>query len=240
MTLSQIGILLSLCSFSNAFVGPNMHQQVQPHRTLLFSKDSDRAHIERNLEDMMDNDWRVFRAKLVAQEKLQNVTTTTSSTKSRFLEASDEKLAKQSQLGDLFAGAISSIFNGNNANNLKNKESDAVSKRNKRAASKSSKEDIFIGDHIGGLDGGNAATDPFVSADELPLLWGNSKPNIRIDKHRWAHEIPHIEPGCVLLANEKLGGVFHQTVVLIIEHTKAGGSTGVVINRYVRGAIVTH
>ena len=46
-----------------------------------------------------------------------------------------------------------------------------------------------------------------------------------------APQIPHIEPGCVLVANERLGGVFHQTVVLIIDHHEASGSTGIVINR---------
>lgn len=44
-------------------------------------------------------------------------------------------------------------------------------------------------------------------------------------------QIPHIEPGCVLVANERLGGVFHQTVVLIIDHNDSSGSTGIVINR---------
>jgi putative transcriptional regulator len=56
-----------------------------------------------------------------------------------------------------------------------------------------------------------------------------------INKHRWAHDIAHIEPGCVLIANEKLNGVFHQTVVLIVDHHEKTGTTGVVINRPMQG-----
>jgi hypothetical protein len=88
--------------------------------------------------------------------------------------------------------------------------------------------------------------DPFCTAEELPLLLKSCSNQARpmVDKHRWAHALSHIEPGCVLLANEKLGGVFHQTVVLIVEHDDGkttstgpegrgggGGTFGVVINR---------
>lgn len=72
--------------------------------------------------------------------------------------------------------------------------------------------------------------DPFVSADELPIHL-KPKAHATVDKHRWAHPIEHIEPGCVLIANEKLGGVFHLTVVLIVDHHEKTGTTGVVINR---------
>lgn len=40
------------------------------------------------------------------------------------------------------------------------------------------------------------------------------------------------------MANEKLGGVFHQTVVLIIEHNELTGSTGMVINRPFPGNLI--
>lgn len=75
--------------------------------------------------------------------------------------------------------------------------------------------------------------DPFVSPAELPLFIQETK----INKHRWAHEIPHVEPGCVLIANEKLGGVFHQTVVLIVQHCERSGSIGMVINRFVHSMV---
>lgn len=184
-----------------------------------MTKNNDRAHLEKNLEDLMDNDWRVFRARLVKQEEMEATETKKKKPTNNGQNNhhnNDEKLAKQGQLGDLFAGAISSIF----------------SNKSKDTPSSSSKEDIFDGRCIGGaLPDDIDSQDPFVSAEELPILM---KPKVHIDKHRWAHEISHIEPGCILVANEKLGGVFHQTVVLIIEHNEANGSTGIVINRYAR------
>ena len=77
---------------------------------------------------------------------------------------------------------------------------------------------ILSGENIGGAVPQDELLyqDPFVSAAELPI---HIKPKtVSVNKHRWAHEIQHIEPGCVLIANEKLGGVFHQTIVLIVDH----------------------
>ncbi len=189
----------------------------------LMSKTSDRAHIEKNLEEMMGDDWRVFRARLVAQERVEQETsnaTPSASSRPTTENSNDKQLTKQGQLGDLFAGAISSIFN----HSVKNNKQDDAS--------------IFNGDNIGGANGISVREDellyqdPFVSHEELPILM---KPkSVKIDKHRWAHSVPHVEPGCVLIANEKLGGVFHQTVVLIIDHHESTGSTGIVINRYVQ------
>lgn len=193
-----------------------------------YTKSSDRAFIERSLEDMMGEDWREFRAKLVLQEQNEatatpkNALTLSSSTNnvtnvSSALGTTDSKLIKQGQLGDLFAGAISSIFHTNHNGMKKSKAS--------------SEMNIFDGDCIGGIDcdtHGYSCTDPFASHDEIPAMMQST---IKIDKHRWAHAIPHPEPGSVLIANEKLGGIFHQTVVLIIQHCDKAGSTGVVINR---------
>ena len=200
-----------------------------------YSKSSDRAYIERSLEGMMGEDWREFRAKLVLYEQHEqhatskNAMTTTSSPPSSIgnptnasssLAVTDSKLIKQGQLGDLFAGAISSIFHSNH-NGLK------------KSKASSSETNIFDGDCIGGIGSdmhGYSCSDPFASHDEIPAMMQST---IKIDKHRWAHAIPHPEPGSVLIANEKLGGIFHQTVVLIIQHCDKAGSTGVVINRYV-------
>mmetsp|Transcript_8709 Transcript_8709/g.18849 ORF Transcript_8709/g.18849 Transcript_8709/m.18849 type:complete len:396 (-) Transcript_8709:317-1504(-) len=154
--------------------------------------------------------------------------------KAQYMLDSDEKLQRQGQIGDLFAGALTSIF------------------KSKQPPEPSSETSIFAGDLVGGAhyiakanqeksfsSSSDAASkegmpifdDPFVSEAELPLLI----PKTTIDKHRWAHEIPYIEPGAVLIANEKLGGVFHQTVVLIIEHYESTGTFGVVINRPMQG-----
>jgi putative transcriptional regulator len=100
----------------------------------------------------------------------------------------------------------------------------------------------MTGDNIGGAvpmptihsdkddyDTSSFFEDPFVSAAEMPIHMKSAP--VAVSKHRWAHDISHIEPGCVLIANEKLGGVFHQTVVLIVDHHEKTGTTGVVINR---------
>ena len=204
-----------------------------------MSKNSDRAHIERNFENMMGNDWREFRAKLVAQEKAEAASPPSSSSSSRRQQQQEEKqnnsnnnhnshhkeLTKQGQLGDLFGAAISSIFQSRQQHVIGGHSS--TNAHHRRHSSKN----IFDGDTIGGIIADTDMSnheDPFVSAAELPLLL---KPKAIIDKHRWAHDIPHVEPGSVLIANEKLGGVFHQTVVLIVQHNDQTGSIGVVINR---------
>jgi putative transcriptional regulator len=184
----------------------------------MAKKTSDRAHIERNLEDMMGNDWREFRAKLVAQEHAaemlrQEATHQTLlqhpipmdpshvfSHAHDMLHAGRPNSLQQQQpsymrdmpssqrVGDLFAGAIN----------------------------------IFDGYRISGKS--LQCSDPFVSEDELPVMMQKQVP---INKHRWAHSIPYPEPGSVLISNT----MFHQTVVLVISHCEVKGSTGIVINR---------
>jgi len=209
--------------------------------TALRTKNSDRARTERILEESMGDDWRLFRAKLVAQEKAAistdkhlNKFQTSSSTGTENQDSSsslskassptqEDELEKQGQLGDLFGAAISSIFKSGS----------------QKETRKASDENIYRGDSIGrGVPQSELMyQDPFVSADELPI---HIKPKMYapVNKHRWAHEIDHIEPGCVLIANEKLGGVFHQTVVMVVDHHEKTGTTGVVINRPLDGNLL--
>lgn len=202
---------------------------VAPRATLtstqLYSKNSDRARMERELEKAMGDDWRLFRAKLVAQEKAEEMRTKKqpkdhgkSSGSSNHSEDDRESLDKQGQLGDLFGAAISSIFGNHSAE-----------KASKSTVSSASSSSLLKGNSIGIPQTEDLLyQDPFVSAAELPI---HMKPHSVINAHRWAHPISHIEQGCVLVANEKLGGVFHQTVVLIVDHHEKSGTTGVVINR---------
>ena len=184
--------------------------------SLSMAKRSERAFIEKGLEDAMNNDWRLFRAHLVAREHVES--SQPSKTENTIKE--EKSSTRQSDLGDMFADAISSIF----------------SKKDKDGNNNNNKQDIFEGDTVGGASSALSyddflkCEDPFLSPEELPILM-NSK--VSLDKRRWAHTIPHLEPGCVLVANEKLGGVFHQTVVLIIDHCESQGSNGIIINRYV-------
>lgn len=228
--------MASSLSFNNvdviAFMSPQSPNMHHPPSSLNM-KNSHRARVEKNLEDMMGNDWRVFRAQLVAQEAAErhnhghrgdNHNKPMAGFGENPDEAShDEKQARQEKFGNIFAA----IFSNNS------KEVDPNLDRTHREAAPAQRS-IFDGHNIGGATPDSmipdTCEDPFVSEAEIPVLL---KPKVRVDKHRWAHPLSHIEPGCVLIANEKLGGVFHQTVVLIIEHNEGAGSTGIVINRYV-------
>ena len=194
------------------------------HTTALQSKNSDRARMERELEKAMGDDWRLFRAKLVAQERAEEQKQKNHKNRKNEKktgadgteQADEDPLDKQGQLGDLFGAAISSIFGGHGD---KSKATGAVSS-------------LLRGNSVGIPQSEDLLyQDPFVSAAELPI---HMKPKgvAKINAHRWAHQISHIEQGCILVANEKLGGVFHQTVVLIVDHHEKSGTTGVVINRY--------
>lgn len=164
----------------------------------------------------MGDDWRLFRAKLVAQEHAEaSASSKPNSKPPRAVEHKEERhLEKQGQLGEMFGAAISSIFS---------------------SAKQKEKQAILKGDTVGVPQEELLYVDPFVSAAELPI---HIKPKETVvSKHRWAHPIPHIEPGCVLVANEKLGGIFHQTIVLIVDHHEKTGTTGVVINRPLDGTL---
>mmetsp|Transcript_694 Transcript_694/g.1097 ORF Transcript_694/g.1097 Transcript_694/m.1097 type:complete len:369 (+) Transcript_694:224-1330(+) len=215
LQMTRFVFLLSLSNLSHGFA-PKLNEVAS--FSLSMVKRNQRAFIEKNLEDAMNNDWRVFRARLVAQEKSEADTEHRVAPKNESPTGNvkDQKLKKQGDLGDLFADAISSIFQ----------------KKDKGVSS-----NIFDGDTIGNAISDDInCEDPFVSPAEIPILLESK---VNIDKHRWAHTISHIEPGCVLVANEKLGGVFHQTVVLVIDHCESQGSTGIIINRPLKGDLRT-
>lgn len=193
--------------------------------TLYGSKDNHRARMEKNLEDLMDRDWRLFRAKLVAQEEVEthihdphehheahsHVHQAKARARAKQNQLHDDRQMKQEKFGNIFAA----IFHKTNEEQEVN---------------------IFDGNSVGGASVHSmipdTCKDPFVTRAEIPVLL---QPKVTVDKHRWAHPLAHIEAGSVLIANEKLGGVFHQTVVLVIEHNDITGSTGIVINRPLGG-----
>lgn len=212
----------------HAFV-PCPSQQIQgltattTTTTLSMKKDNHRARLEKNLEDMMDRDWRLFRAKLVANEAVEAKEAFANRDRAQRSPRAprspshqqvivDEKQARQEKIGDFF----SSIFQ--NTKEMQEGQS------------------IFNGHSVGGATDDSIlpahCEDPFLSKAELPVLL---QPKVKVDKHRWAHPLSHIEAGCVLVANERLGGVFHQTVVLVVDHNDVTGSVGIVINRPMPG-----
>lgn len=213
-------------------------------------KDSDRARIERALEEAMDNDWRVFRAKLVAQEKLDNGGR--ASQRSQVTRLNHVRSNYQSFLNHQTNWhSMPQSMNNNNPS-----FPDFI--RRMDPPKPSSDSSIFAGHTVGGphfmpnpLPGRDwqpenrnelPIEDPFDcepltchGQTDLPSL----TPKTNIDKHRWAHEIPLIEPGSVLIACERLGGVFHQTVVLVTQHHEINGTFGVVINRPYQGNLMS-
>jgi hypothetical protein len=52
---------------------------------------------------------------------------------------------------------------------------------------------------------------------------------------RWAHSLPAVETGCVLIANPTLFATsqtyFHRAVIFIYSHSDSSGSAGVILNR---------
>lgn len=167
----------------------------------------------------MGEDWREFRAKLVAQEHADEMMVA-SPNKTKQPQTSSSGGSNNGG-GNFLAGAISSIF------------SKGDTKEGEGGGATTPTKNIFNGDAVGGATKyskiPSACDDPFLSVEECHIMY--DEPDVKIDKHRWAHPMYHLEPGCILVANEKLGGVFHQTVVLIIDHNENTGSTGMVINR---------
>lgn len=187
----------------------------------MAKKTSDRAHIERNLEDMMGNDWREFRAKLVAQEHAAEILRQ---------EATQQTLLQHPVPMDpsqVYSHAQRDLLHPDRPNPLQRQQQQPSYMRDMPSSQRvgdlfAGAINIFDGYRISGKS--LQCSDPFVSEDELPIMMQKQVP---ISKHRWAHSIPYPEPGSVLISNT----MFHQTVVLVISHCEVKGSTGIVINR---------
>ena len=69
--------IVSLITTSSMAFSPLSHprrnslKKFRHHSSLCMVKRSERAFIEKRLEDAMNNDWRVFRARLVEQERIE-------------------------------------------------------------------------------------------------------------------------------------------------------------------------
>ncbi|KAL7540598.1 hypothetical protein ACHAXR_010237 [Thalassiosira sp. AJA248-18] len=219
---------------------------------LRLSKDNDRARMEKDWEHMMGEDWREFRARLVAREHAEDEMATvgvgSSNSKNN---GRKQQSSKEEGVGKFITGAISSIFSKGGESSKKQEESStsgdtgstamtATTEEKQKQDSLSSFANIFDGDAVGGATRFSKipsnCDDPFMDEEECHLMY--DEPDVQIDPHRWAHPLFHVEPGCILVANEKLGGVFHQTVVLIIDHNELTGSTGMVINRPFPGNLI--
>ncbi|KAL7495278.1 hypothetical protein ACHAWT_003722 [Skeletonema menzelii] len=234
-------ILLASNSPTTAFAPQPTKIAKTSHRRsthLQESKDNDRARMEKSWEHMMGSDWREFRAKLVAQEQLDMV-----GGKKNSAKQTSASSKKEEKIGNFISGAISSIFSKGDSSKEKETAKETASPTAvKEDINESSPVDIFDGVDVGGatkfskIEFNSPCDDPFMDEEECHIVY--DEPHVQIDSHRWAHPLYHVEPGCILIANEKLGGVFHQTVVLIIDHTESAGSTGIVINRPFPGNLI--
>lgn len=236
--LTSIIILTTIPKVCNSFIAistsaSSSSRKLKRFESLLLhmankknKKNSVRARQERDLEDMMGDNWRVFRAKLVAHEQEEVSSSSDSDSTARSLSFESKEEIKHGRLANFFA----SIFSQSQ------ETQDFCNKKEKRNNNHISS--IFNGDNIGGAGGSNAnknIEDPFATDDEKVAV---NPRTVTFDRHRWAHPISHVETGCVLVANEKLGGVFRQTVVLIVNHDDHSGSTGVCINRPLPGNLL--
>jgi len=192
---------------------------------------TNRARIEKNLEDLMGDDWRQFRASLVkqeqtdqaqlfAQQKQQQNNQHHRNSMALSPHGEDHETQQQEKLGNMFTTAISSIFSH---------------RTQQQGVIQEDPQPMFLDEDSGeilcGIGGSTEpCSDPFEESD-APFYIHPNVEKVSFDKERWAHPLSHVEPGCVLIANEHLGGVFHHTVVLIIDHHDKTGSTGIVINR---------
>ena len=272
-------VLFLLLPLSAAFVA-RAPSTTRPITVRLNSnkKDSDRAHFEKNFEDAMNNDWRLFRAKLIAHEQQAQDEQQRSEGPRPYFDApkgqtpyyappkgptpprygapegrrlyfgsQGQKPLERSKLvkvhNDDYVTRNGPMFEGSSITHQSSREEqrqyfqqmEQEQQQRQVQYVKPQQQTTFQADpyissllkeigHLGALQ------DPFVSPAELPLM---IQPRASVDRHRWAHAIPDIEPGCVLIANEKLGGEYHQTVILLVEHCQQRGTIGIVLNRYV-------
>mmetsp|Transcript_14183 Transcript_14183/g.21571 ORF Transcript_14183/g.21571 Transcript_14183/m.21571 type:complete len:190 (-) Transcript_14183:2461-3030(-) len=187
MTMIRV-VPLSLVLLLSVFLQPNFAfvppARQRPFLTKLFvGKSNTRARLERKYNDMMEDDWRWFRANLIAVEKTRR--------------ERDALRAKQQQ----------------------------QQQQQQQSLGQSSLE-IRPGHYYVGFE--EELESEIYPFDEGPLF-GDS--DVKVDKLCWAHKIPSVEVGAVLIAGYELGGVFHQSVTLIVSHNNSTGSIGVVINR---------
>jgi putative transcriptional regulator len=201
--------LLQLQPMKRAVAAVAVATSVSAHKNL------DRAHTELEFEHAMGDDWRLFRAKLVAQERSQQPKPrgrlfSTAQARLKNLVESWVSLLQQKRTGGLLARAIINI--------------------NIRAPSRTDDQSNCT-TSISNIKLLSDQQDPFVSADELPIFITTYSP--KVDKHRWAHPLSYIEPGCVLLASERLrpSNPFYKTAILVLQHDAETGTIGVILNK---------
>lgn len=191
-------LFLAAAKVATSFTSQPMKRSVSV-ASVSAHKNLDRAHTELEFEHAMGDDWRLFRAKLVAQERFQPKPRRLFSTvRLKNFVKRWVSLLQQKRTGGLLARARALIRAPTDYQNQFN---------------------IKLSDQ-----------DPFVSADELPIFITDSP---KVDKFRWAHSLSYIEPGCVLLASDRVrpSSPFYRTAILVLQHDIETGTVGVILNK---------
>jgi len=88
---------------------------------------------------------------------------------------------------------------------------------------------------------GASSSSPMDPFDSLFMVHNEDSTNAspetpQLTKDRWAHQIDHLETGCVLIANENVGGIFYGKVLLVVDHSPEG-TTAIVLNSIFPGGL---
>ena len=199
-------------------------------RLRMSHKDNERARFERELDNMMGNDWRLFRAQLVSEERQIQQTSSGDRYHRQDRYFRQERNHMPQQPHEVYARPNEFVsMNSDDATQRRRDRYDHTKYPKHDDTSRHAVSSINVGsDSLMFEVEGVECEDPFATPDEILAV---REPKAMINKYRWAHPIPYIEPGCVLLASERVDGVLRQTVVLIVDHSDAIGSTGIIINR---------
>ena len=176
-------------------------------------------------------DWRAVRAKLIAQEQQAEQ----EKNPPKGGGASHHKGGNVEQvIGSLFSKAMESITKTEHHHSSEAKKEDAETKttasgdNSSSPSVDSSKEPIFYDDLIP-----TVPSEELLGEDPASLLAETSSGSIGFTSplsSQWAHELAHVEPGCVLVANEHMKhDVYQQSVILIVNHSEKEGSMGLVL-----------
>eukprot|EP00587_Corethron_hystrix_P004594 CAMPEP_0113310102 /NCGR_PEP_ID=MMETSP0010_2-20120614/7879_1 /TAXON_ID=216773 ORGANISM="Corethron hystrix, Strain 308" /NCGR_SAMPLE_ID=MMETSP0010_2 /ASSEMBLY_ACC=CAM_ASM_000155 /LENGTH=382 /DNA_ID=CAMNT_0000165485 /DNA_START=315 /DNA_END=1463 /DNA_ORIENTATION=- /assembly_acc=CAM_ASM_000155 len=212
-------------------------------RTVSYLKGSwihDRDHLEKIVGD----DWRVFRAKLCAKERQaneKNSNVSESIVQQAVPDKSEDTTVNHLNPAEAFASNIlSSIFKKKKQSEQEQEgapllHANVVANEQRRKLNELKNVDAYgadekISTHDSDLRTSNELQ-VSITDEAMLSIQETAQTDFAFNENRWAHPLSHVEKGCLLLASEKLGGIFHQTVVLIISHNDNLGSMGVVINR---------
>lgn len=256
MLFIRFAWLASLLAASSGFLTtPSSRRSLSGTCLNSKHKDSDRARMERMLEKSMGNDWRYFRAQLVAQEKAAEEANSKVKANSN-TNVNAKKRAKPARRRRVVTNPERPLKSQRKVRPVTS-SSPPVGRRSSRIlllddkigkpgdlakemmclgapaisaapAKKIRRRRRRLSGSLGVKQGKLFFSDPFVSAAELPIHITSE--GRTVDKHRWAYPVESIEVGCVLIANEKMRGDFKRAVVLVVNHGEKGTS-GVVINR---------